>query len=335
MPIREAILEEERAAVAALLDASGLKPPRTVDETLYLEEDGRIVATVSRTGELVSHLAVDSAHRDEDAAGLLLTDLLSRMNADGIHRRLVFTKSRFVPLFTSMHFSVVADSGSVAILENGFPTLDEELKSIRELAERTFFAPLSTLDVGAIVVNCNPMTLGHLGLIRFAAARHQAFLVFVLEEDASTFSYEERIAMVRLGCAEIGNVLVVPSTKYVVSSLTFPSYFLKTMDERDREHALLDAVVFRDRFMPSLFIRTRYVGTEADPTTNAYNDILAKTLGDGLFVLPRFEAGGTPISASRVRTLIESGHIESALELVPVSNRALLRAIAEARHGKR
>ncbi len=334
MQIRQVLIPEERAAVAALLDAVGLSAPDAVGETLYAEEAAKIVATVSRTGELVSHLAVDPAFQGEAVASDLVGALLSRMNAEGIHRRLVFTKSAYVPLFRSMHFKPVADSGVVAILENGSPDLEMELAAIRTLVERTFGLPVASLDLGAIVVNCNPMTLGHQGLIRFAAARHQAFLVFVLEEDASTFSYEERIAMVRLGTREITNVLVVPSTKYVVSNLTFPSYFLKTMTARDREHARLDAVIFRDRFMPALHIARRYIGTEFDPMMQTYNGLLKETLGEKLFELDRFEMGGAPISASRVRKLLYEGKTEEALELVPQSNRGLLRAIWEERHGQ-
>ncbi|MDP3131231.1 MAG: hypothetical protein Q8N15_07870 [Bacillota bacterium] len=334
MQIRQALIPEEHAAIAALLDASGLSAPVNVGETLYAEAQGRIIATVSRTGELVSHLAVDPGFRGEAVAETLVGALLSRMNAEGIHRRLVFTKSAYVPLFESMHFTKVADSGVVAILENGTPDLETELTLIRALVERTFGVPIAKLDLGATVVNCNPMTLGHQGLIRYAASRHQGFLVFVLEEDASTFSYEERIAMVRLGTREIENVLVVPSTKYVVSNLTFPSYFLKMMSSRDREHATLDAVIFRDRFMPALNIVCRYIGTEFDPMMQTYNALLKETLGDRLFELVRYASDGAPISASRVRKLLMENKTEEALALVPVSNRGLLRAIWEERHGQ-
>lgn len=333
--IRQALLKAERAAVAAFLSAAGLTPPVDPTETLYAEEDGRIVGTVSRTGEIVSHLAVDPDWRGEAVASRLLTETVSRMNAEGFRRRLVYTRAEYVPLFESMHFKKVAATPQVAILENGDPDLDAELALIRVLAERRFGAPLADLDVGAIVVNCNPMTKGHLGLIAHAAGRHAILLVFVLEEDRSVFSYEERIAMVQLGCQALENVLVLPSTKYVVSSLTFPGYFLKTMDEREEEHARLDAVIFRDRFMPALHIRKRWIGTESDPMMQKYNAILKSTLGDGIEEIVRYERDGAPISASRVRKLLAEGRIEDALELVPEANRALFRAIAEAKsHGK-
>jgi [citrate (pro-3S)-lyase] ligase len=329
--IREALLAEERAAVAAFLVANGLKAPIAPTETLYEEEDGRVVATVSRTGEVVSHLAVAPDRRGEALASHLVGELVSRMNAEGLSRRLVFTKTDYATVFAGMHFRMVAASSHAAILEQGEPGIEAELASLRTRIERRFDCPVASLDLGAIVVNCNPMTKGHLGLIAHAAGVHRALLVLVLEEDRSVFTFDERIAMVRSGCAALDNVLVLPSTRYVVSQLTFPSYFLKTMDEHDEEAARLDAAIFRDRFMPSLHIVKRWIGTETDPMMKKYNAILEEALGDRIGILVRYEQGGSPISASRVRRLLDEGRIEDALDLVPEANRAMLRAIAEAK----
>jgi len=332
--IRQALLAEERAAIAAFLALADLDAPRNPTETLFAEENGVVIATVSRTGELVSHLAVDPTRRGENLAEAITSELIARMNAEGIHRRLVYTKPEYVPIFMSLHFQTVAVSAKVVILESGYPLLADELATIRTAIERTTGRAVGETDLGAIVVNCNPMTLGHLGLIEYAAARHAFLLVFVLEEDRSAFTYQERSAMVWLGCRVLGNVIVLPSTKYVVSDLTFPSYFLKTMDDRDEAHARLDAVIFRDRFMPALHITKRYIGTETDPMMIRYNAILKEILKTGIEEIVRYEADGDPISASRVRKLLATGETEAALALVPPANRSMLKAIAKSKYGK-
>ncbi|MFH0993603.1 MAG: hypothetical protein V1761_04560 [bacterium] len=332
--IRQAFLSEEKVAIAAFLALSGLDQPHDPTETLYIEENGQVIATVSRTGELVSHLAVDMDHRGENLAEAITSELIARMNAEGLHRHLVYTKPEYAAIFIALHFQMVAAADKVAILESGYPLLTDELALIRAAIERTTGMPITETDLGAIVVNCNPMTLGHLRLIEYAASRHRHLLVFVLEEDRSVFSYQERAAMVWLGCRALGNVIVLPSTKYIVSDLTFPSYFLKTMDERDEAHARLDARIFRDRFMPSLHIAKRYIGTEFDPMMIRYNAILKETLKTGIEEIIRYEADGDPISASRVRKLLATGDTEAALALVPPANRSMLAAIAKSKYGK-
>ncbi len=50
---------------------------------------------------------------------------------------------------------------------------------------------------GAIVMNANPFTLGHLYLAEYAAARCHILHVFVVEEDRSIFPFPIRLELVR------------------------------------------------------------------------------------------------------------------------------------------
>jgi citrate lyase synthetase len=43
----------------------------------------------------------------------------------------------------------------------------------------------------------------------------------------STFPFEDRIALVRAGTADLGNVAVLPSGRFIISSITFADYFDK------------------------------------------------------------------------------------------------------------
>lgn len=63
--------------------------------------------------------------------------------------------------------------------------------------------------IGAIVMNCNPFTLGHQYLMEACAKQCDMLLVFVVQEDKSYFPFTDRIRLVREGCSDLDNVCVV------------------------------------------------------------------------------------------------------------------------------
>ena len=52
-----------------------------------------------------------------------------------------------------------------------------------------------TKKIGAVVVNCNPFTLGHKFLIEESSKRVDTLIVFVVSEDESVFTFNERFAI--------------------------------------------------------------------------------------------------------------------------------------------
>lgn len=80
---------------------------------------------------------------------------------------------------------------------------------------------------GAVVMNCNPFTKGHRYLVEQALGMVDKLYLFVVEEDKSYFRFEDRFHMVKAGVADLENVHVVPSGKYVISKDTFAQYFEK------------------------------------------------------------------------------------------------------------
>lgn len=332
MNIKQALLDSELARVKSFLTLFELDYDPRITETIYLEEDGKIIGTISRLDNLIECLAVDESYRGENLAGKLVSEMLNRFREAHIHHYMVYTKAVYVELFESMNFHCLAKTEKVAILEGGIGSIDDEIGKIRYKMESKWNQPLDSLDIGAMVVNCNPITLGHLGLIEYAAERHEKLVVFVVEEDRSMFTFKERISLVYLATIALQNVLVVPSTKYMVSSLTFPGYFLKSMDEKEEEHARLDAILFQRYFMKQLNLKKRYVGTERDRFMIKYNEILKDALKEQLEIIPRFQKQGVNISASIVRDLILRNRLDEALVYVPEATRALLRVIVRERY---
>lgn len=181
---------------------------------------------------------------------------------------------------------------------------------------------------GAIVMNCNPFTKGHRYLIEKAAEQVDLLIIFVVQEDKSLFSFEERFEMVREGVCDLSNVEVVPSGNFILSHMTFPEYFgkVKTDDlETDIEY---DLRLWGECIVPNLGINYRFVGEEKeDIVTDTYNTAMKRilsTYGVRIIELPRMQDKGRNISASYVRELLEKHKFEDAFSLLPISTRKII-----------
>jgi len=129
-----------------------------------------------------------------------------------------------------------------------------------------------------------------------------------------------------LGTAHLSNVTVNPSGPYLISSATFPTYFLKDRDQAPQIQCQLDIEIFCQHYVPHFGITCRYLGTEElSPLTARYNEALLDRLpGQGIEVrqLPRLTKNDQPVSASAVRARLDAG--EDIADLVPETTRHYL-----------
>lgn len=170
---------------------------------------------------------------------------------------------------------------------------------------------------GVVVMNCNPFTLGHRYLIEQAAKQVERLFVMVVREDCSLFAYAERKAMVEQGVAHLKNVTVIDGSEYAISQATFPTYFLKRLDDAADTQMLLDLDLFRRHIAPALGATVRFVGTEpTDRLTRRYNQLMHEVLADVREIV-RLEKKGNAVSASRVRKAMEQGDMSTIRQLVP------------------
>lgn len=179
--------------------------------------------------------------------------------------------------------------------------------------------PLTTTTPlrGVVVMNCNPFTLGHRYLIEQAAKQVERLFVMVVREDCSLFAYAERKAMVEQGVAHLKNVTVIDGSEYAISQATFPTYFLKRLDDAADTQMLLDLDLFRRHIAPALGTTVRFVGTEpTDQLTRRYNQLMHEVLAD-VREIARLEKKGNAVSASRVRKAMEQGDMSTIRQLVP------------------
>ena len=84
--------------------------------------------------------------------------------------------------------------------------------------------------------------------------------------------------LVKEGTAHLPNVKVHPSGPYMISSATFPTYFLKKGEDAARIQSELD-ITLRLPMPPCSDITKRFAGEEPlDPVTRDYNEAMIRLL---------------------------------------------------------
>lgn len=175
---------------------------------------------------------------------------------------------------------------------------------------------------GAIVMNCNPFTYGHRYLIEYAAERVDYLFIFVVEENKSFFEYSDRYRMVCEGTKDILNVIVANSGKFIISSYTFPEYFMKDYVKEKDFDVSNDINIFCKYIAPKLSIRKRFVGEEPlDPVTNNYNETMKRILPQydmELVEIKRKMIDETKvINATEVRRMLVDNNLDNLVRYVP------------------
>jgi len=303
----------KRAKWIDFLSRAGLEADEGVTHTALVWDGDELIATGSRQDGLLKCIAVDDNRQGEGLTATVLTALRQDAFRDGHRHLFLYTKPQNRTAFSSLFFYPVAQTDRVLLMEDKQGGIDSFLQALA--------VPCKEGRIGALVMNCNPFTLGHQYLIEQAASQCDHVYIFVLSEDKSRFSAADRLEMVKLGTAHLKNVTVSPSGPYLISSATFPTYFLKDRDSAGPVHCLLDIEIFTKYFVPKFGISVRFVGTEPlSAMTDQYNQALLQHLpsrGIELKQIPRLEQKGTPISASAVRALLNTGQEETLQKLVP------------------
>lgn len=341
-------IPRQRQRIEAFLERNGLRFDDMHYYAAITDDDGEMIAGGGLKGNVIKCVAVDDAHKGEAIANTLISHLIAHANEEGHSNVMLFTKPKNRQLFESLSFRLLAEAPEAVLMETGIGGINntvEALKKIREESEKykeynkeckkeektnlnittpqhlnpSTPQPLTTTTPlrGVVVMNCNPFTLGHRYLIEQAAKQVERLFVMVVREDCSLFAYAERKAMVEQGVAHLKNVTVIDGSEYAISQATFPTYFLKRLDDAADTQMLLDLDLFRRHIAPALGATVRFVGTEpTDRLTRRYNQLMHEVLADVREIV-RLEKEGNAVSASRVRKAMEQGDMSTIRQLVP------------------
>lgn len=336
-------LNSVRRRVEAFLAANGLRlAPLDRYVVVTRDEDGdEILAGGGLDGNVIKCVAVSESARSEGLMNILVSRLIAIAREEGRESVKAFTKPENEGIFKSLGFTLLASSPKAILMENGSGGLLEYRKYLESLARPG--------RNGAIVMNANPFTKGHRYLVEQAASLVDNLYVIVVKEDRSRFPYVERKAMIEAGCAGLDNVVVCEGSDYAISAATFPTYFLKKLDDATDTQIALDLDLFVNHIAKPLGVTVRFAGSEPeDALTRRYNELMAEILpgtsvavvrqahqpdpelvkGSALrqarrpidFVeIPRLEQNGNPISATSLRRALDKGNLKEAMEYIPKS----------------
>lgn len=317
--IAELVSGPDIAEARDLIENNGLFFEAGFDELFGIHEDGVLIAVGARAGNILKMLAVEPSHQGGSLLGEIVTELVQRGFAAGFESLFIYTKPEYATTFEALNFTLLASQGKVALLEYG-----KGLKSWLASNSSLIRPGLN----GAIVVNCNPFTLGHRYLVESAARQVDNLYLFVVREDRSVFPFDIRFRLVREGVRDISNVIVLDTSRYIVSGATFPTYFLKKNDPVACIQMELDITLFSSRIAPFFHITRRFVGTEPYcKLTSSYNETMKNLLplyAIELVEIERKQSSSGVISASRVRELIRSNDLAQLKDYLPANTLAFL-----------
>ena len=119
---------------------------------------------------------------------------------------------------------------------------------------------------------------------------------------------------------------------YLISTATFPTYFIKDRQRIPEISCLLDLEIFARHFAGPLKISRRFIGSEPFcPVTRAYHRQMKMFLpehGVEVVEIPRYEFAHRAISASDVRMLLDAGRLEELRPLVPAETYHYLEGVS-------
>lgn len=336
-------LNSVRRRVEAFLAANGLRlAPLDRYVVVTRDEDGdEILAGGGLDGNVIKCVAVSESARSEGLMNILVSRLIAIAREEGRESVKAFTKPENEGIFKSLGFALIASSPNAILMENGRGGLPEYRKYLASLARPG--------RNGAIVMNANPFTKGHRYLVEQAASQVDNLYVIVVKEDRSRFPYVERKTMIEAGCAGLDNVVVCEGSDYAISAATFPTYFLKKLDDATDTQIALDLDLFMNHIAKPLGVTVRFAGSEPeDALTRRYNELMAEILpGTSVAVvrqdhqpdselvegsavrqarrpidfveIPRLEQKSKPLSATSLRRALDKGNLKEAMEYIPKS----------------
>ncbi|MDW8800128.1 [citrate (pro-3S)-lyase] ligase [Clostridium sp. A1-XYC3] len=309
--------EKEKNEVYRFLEQFQLTLDKDVDYTVVLRDGNETIkATCSKEKNIFKCFAISEDLRGENVTSSLISHLIDKAFEEGIYHNFVFTKPDKIKIFTALNFKLIYEVEEAALLEYGIYDIN---KSLNKMIDRYSINPQSLK--GALVMNCNPFTKGHRYIIEEAAKRCEEVLVFIVEEDRSIFPFKHRYSIVKEGVKDLTNVTVVPGGEYIISSATFPNYFIRKEDDRMRAYQNVDCNIFGKYFCSRFNIDKRFVGEEPYcNVTNSYNQTLKDIMpkyGVEVIELKRKKNDEEFISASKVRELIRNNKMDKVRELVP------------------
>lgn len=218
--------------------------------------------------------------------------------------------------------SSMIDSMKINLHHNPYSILNStELNDYEQYLEH-FKCSSYAKKKGAVVLNANPCTLGHLYLIKEALTYVDFLYVFLVEDSTGNLPYIEREIMLKDSIKYNKRVKVIRGGSIMTSEKIFPEYFNRA-SKPSRISLVLAHRCFGQVVSKKLGVTYRFFGTEPyDPLTRALNESACEILpvyGIKPIFVKRMSIEGKCVSAKNVRSLLEDKQFSMLARLVPFS----------------
>lgn len=308
--------------IISLLNLSSLSLDPSVELFVIAQFEGKVIACAGLQQNVIKCVAILPEYRGQNLNLILIQNVINLAYEQSESHLFLYTKSENITFFNHCGFHLIVETpDGVALMENtpvGIAHYCKQLEKQRKADE-----------AGVIVMNANPFSLGHLYLAETAASQVEWLYIFVVSEDKSLFSAADRFELVKAGVAHLENVTVLPSSQYIISRATFPTYFLKDKVLIEKNYMAIDLLLFRNYIAPALKINRRYVGTEPkSEVTQAYNEAMkyllessSVSLSPSIEVIEYERKNSTEgiISATTIRYALDNQNYDLVRKLVPDS----------------
>ncbi|MDO4191499.1 MAG: adenylyltransferase/cytidyltransferase family protein, partial [Bacteroidales bacterium] len=173
-------LKSIRRQVETFLLQNDLLLDGDLDYYVGLFRDDEMLAGGGLAGDVIKCVAVSSSARSMNLSNTLVSHLRSVGNNKGYTNLYVFTKPNNRELFENLSFNIIAEAPKAILGESSFGNgIQQYCKQLQSMVGNGV--------QGCIVMNCNPVTKGHVYLIETAAKQVDTLHVFCVKEDASVF----------------------------------------------------------------------------------------------------------------------------------------------------
>lgn len=283
------------------------------------KEENKMIACGGLSGNILKCIAISPEKRGEGLFLSLMTQLINAANDRSRKKLFVYSTPNNISYFEKCGFLMIEKCDNKIILMENSKNLEQYKNDLSKLKKEGEV-------IGSIVMNANPFTLGHLYLVEEAAKKSEHLHLFVVKEDSSEFSFIDRLFLIKKGLEHLKNITIHEGSDYIISKVTFPTYFIKDKGSINELHAKLDLSIFRNKIAPQLNITHRFIGTEPYcSVTNNYNKNMKQILEEKNLIsksievveIKRIEYENKAISASRVRALLKEKDYDELSKIVP------------------
>lgn len=135
------------------------------DKTFVIRDKGKIIATGSAEGNILKYFFSSDEYQGQGLMGIIYNSLLNHLLENNYNSFFVFTKPCNKNIFLSLGLKEVYSTSRVSLFEGGFYNYQKWISAVKDnLSSKSGVR-------GAMVVNTNPMTLGHKYLIELSSKK--------------------------------------------------------------------------------------------------------------------------------------------------------------------